>query len=139
MLLLQKFNDISGKVLKPKKIQPPASKKKLRPFFIFSFFLNWDFDLDFRSFEIKKIFSPQKCKLELCMSKVSKFWFICLFYSKRLFFSCCCNSKQTYGCYDQKLSFSDFILFYTPSPWLTRIWLTRISLTRIFKKFPFLT
>ena len=38
MLLLQKFNDIGGKVLKPKKIQPPTSKKKLRPFFIFSFF-----------------------------------------------------------------------------------------------------
>ena len=27
MLLLQKFNDIGGKVLKPKKIQPPTSKK----------------------------------------------------------------------------------------------------------------
>ena len=27
ILLLQKFNDISGKVLKPKKIQPPTSKK----------------------------------------------------------------------------------------------------------------
>ena len=38
MLLLQKFNDISGKVLKSKKIQPPTLKKKLRPFFIFSFF-----------------------------------------------------------------------------------------------------
>ena len=38
IILLQKFIDISGKVLKPKKIQPPTSKKKLRPFFIFSFF-----------------------------------------------------------------------------------------------------
>ena len=38
ILLLQKFNDIGGKVLKPKKIQPPTSKKKMRPFFIFSFF-----------------------------------------------------------------------------------------------------
>jgi hypothetical protein len=28
MLLLKKFNDIGGKVLKPKKIQPPTSKKK---------------------------------------------------------------------------------------------------------------
>ena len=27
MVLLQKFNDIGGKVLKPKKIQPPTSKK----------------------------------------------------------------------------------------------------------------
>ena len=27
ILLLQKFNDIGGKVLKPKKIQPPTSKK----------------------------------------------------------------------------------------------------------------
>ena len=27
IVLLQKFNDISGKVLKPKKIQPPTSKK----------------------------------------------------------------------------------------------------------------
>ena len=27
MLLLQKFNDIGGKILKPKKIQPPTSKK----------------------------------------------------------------------------------------------------------------
>ena len=40
ILLLQKFNDIGGKVLKPKKIQPPTpkkKKKKMRPFFIFSF------------------------------------------------------------------------------------------------------
>ena len=57
ILLLQKFNDLLGKVLKPKKIQPPTSKKKLRPFFIF---LNWDFDLDFRSFEIKKKYSHLK-------------------------------------------------------------------------------
>ena len=27
ILLLQKFNDIGGKVLKPKKMQPPTSKK----------------------------------------------------------------------------------------------------------------
>ena len=27
ILLLQKFNDLLGKVLKPKKIQPPTSKK----------------------------------------------------------------------------------------------------------------
>ena len=51
ILLLPKFNDISGKVLKPKK-STSNLKKKLRPFFIF---LNWDFDLDFSSFGIKKI------------------------------------------------------------------------------------
>ena len=73
MLLLQKFNDIGGKVLKPKKIQPPTSKKKFEAVFHFFIFLNWDFDLDFRSFEIKKkLFSPQKCKLELCMSNGSE-------------------------------------------------------------------
>jgi hypothetical protein len=27
ILLLQKFDDIGGKVLKPKKVQPPTSKK----------------------------------------------------------------------------------------------------------------
>ena len=57
ILLLQKFNDIGGKVLKPKKNSASNLKKKLRPFFIF---LNWDFDLDFRSFEIKKIYSHLK-------------------------------------------------------------------------------
>ena len=36
ILLLQKFNDIGGKVLKPKKIQPPTSKKKNEEvFFVF--------------------------------------------------------------------------------------------------------
>ena len=60
MLLLQKFNDIGGKVLKPKKIQPPTSKKKIEAVFHFFIFLNWDFDLDFRSFEIKKIYSHLK-------------------------------------------------------------------------------
>ena len=29
ILVLQKFNDIGGKVLKPKKIQPPTSEKKV--------------------------------------------------------------------------------------------------------------
>ena len=60
MLLLQKFNDILGKVLKPKKIQPPTSKKEIEAVFHFFIFLNWDFDLDFRSFEIKKIYSHLK-------------------------------------------------------------------------------
>ena len=60
MLLLQKFNDIGGKDLKPKKIQPPTSKKKMRPFFIFFIFLDWDFDLDLRSFEKKSSYSHLK-------------------------------------------------------------------------------
>ena len=38
ILLLQKFNDISGKVLKPKKIQPPTSKKKIEAVFHFFIF-----------------------------------------------------------------------------------------------------
>ena len=52
ILLLQKFNDIGGKVLKPPKNQPPTSEKKLRPFFSFKCqFLgdlglkNWQFSL----------------------------------------------------------------------------------------------
>ena len=60
MLLLQKFNDISGKVLKTKKNQPPTSKKKIEAVFNFLIFLNWDFHLDFRSFEIKKNYSHLK-------------------------------------------------------------------------------
>ena len=55
MLLLQKFNDIGGKVLKPKKNSASTLKKKIEAVFHFFIFLNWDFDLDFRSFEIKKI------------------------------------------------------------------------------------
>ena len=38
ILLLQKFDDIGGKVLKPKKFSLQPQKKNLRPFFIFSFF-----------------------------------------------------------------------------------------------------
>ena len=41
--------------------------------------------------------------------QTKKLWFICLFYSKRLFFSCCCNSKQTYGWYVSK---NEFLRFY---------------------------
>ena len=72
ILLLQKFNDIGGKVLKPKKIQPPTSKKKWGRFSFFHFF-----KLGFRPpFEViwekKFLFSPQKCKLELCMSNGSE-------------------------------------------------------------------
>ena len=36
ILLLQKFNDIWGKVLKPKKISLQTQKKKMRPVFGFS-------------------------------------------------------------------------------------------------------
>ena len=36
ILLLQKFNDTGGKVLKPKKNQPPTSEKKMRPCMIVS-------------------------------------------------------------------------------------------------------
>jgi len=60
MLLLQKFNDIWGKVLKPKKIQPPASKKQNEAVFYFFIFLNWDFDLDLWSFEKKSFYSHLK-------------------------------------------------------------------------------
>ena len=66
ILLLQKFNDILGKVLKPKKIQPLTSKKMR----LFLFFNNWDFDLEISHFSFS--FSPQKCKLELCMSNGSE-------------------------------------------------------------------
>lgn len=60
---------------------------------------------------IGKIYKESYCK-----TKVPKFWFICLFYSKRLFFSCCCNSKQTYGYYVSLYikikSWISHILFY---------------------------
>ena len=72
MLLLQKFNDISGKVLKPKKIQPPTSKKKIEAVFHFFIFLNWDFDLEISHLRKKISFSPQKCSLELGMSNGSE-------------------------------------------------------------------
>ena len=52
ILLLQKFNDIEGKVLKAKKISLQPQKNKMRPFFIF---LNWDFDLEISHFG-KKVF-----------------------------------------------------------------------------------
>ena len=60
MLLLQKFNDIGGKVLKPKKIQPPTSKKINEAVFHFFIVLNWDFDLDLKSFEKKSFYSHLK-------------------------------------------------------------------------------
>ena len=60
MLLLQKFNDIGGKVLKPKKIQPPTSKKQNEAVFYFFIFLNWDFNLDLWSFEKKSFYSHLK-------------------------------------------------------------------------------
>ena len=60
MLLLQKFNDIGGEGLKAKKNSASNLKKKIEAVFHFFIFLNWDFDLDFRSFEIKKIYSHLK-------------------------------------------------------------------------------
>ena len=45
-LLLQKFTDILGKVLKPKKNPPPTSEKKMRLFFIFKYQIFWDFGLE---------------------------------------------------------------------------------------------
>ena len=54
ILLLQKLNDLLGKVLKPKKIQPSTSKKKLRTFFILKF-LKLEFRPQNFSFE-KKVF-----------------------------------------------------------------------------------
>ena len=57
ILLLQKFNDISGKVLKPKKNQPPTSENKNEAVFYFLFFLNWDFDLEISQLR-KKVFMP---------------------------------------------------------------------------------
>ena len=57
ILLLQKFIDISGKVLKLKKIQPPTSEKKNEAVFYFLFFLNWDFDLEISQLR-KKVFMP---------------------------------------------------------------------------------
>ena len=57
ILLLQKFSDIGGKVLKPKKIQPPTSEKIIEAVFhlSFFFFLNWDFDLEISHLR-KKVF-----------------------------------------------------------------------------------
>ena len=46
ILLLQKVNDLLGKVLKPKKFSLQPQKNKMRPFFYFLSFLNWDFDLE---------------------------------------------------------------------------------------------
>ena len=113
MLLLQKFNDILGKVLKPKKIQPPTSKKKIKAVFHFFIFLNWDFDLDFRSFEIKKrLFSPQKCKLELCMSNGSEVLIYLSFLLKEAVIylvAAATPNKHMVAMY-QKLSFSHSIL-----------------------------
>ena len=59
ILLLQQFIDIGGKVLKQKKISLQPQKKIEAVFHFFSS-VNWDFDLDFRSFEIKKIDSHLK-------------------------------------------------------------------------------
>ena len=60
MLLLQKFNDIGGKVLKPTKFSLQPQKKKNEAVFHFFIFLDWDFDLDFRSFEKKSFYSHLK-------------------------------------------------------------------------------
>ena len=115
MILLQKFNDISGKVLKPKKFQPPTSKKKI--WGRFSFF---DFSkLGFRPrfvviWEKKFLFSPQKCKLELCMSNGSEVLIYLSFLLKEAVIylvAAATPNKHMVAIY-QKLSFSDFILFY---------------------------
>jgi hypothetical protein len=71
ILLLQKFNDIGGKILKPKKIslQP---QKKIDAIFLFYFFKNWDFDLEISQLRKKFSCQPQKCKLVLYMSNGSE-------------------------------------------------------------------
>ena len=69
ILLLQKFDDIGGKVLKPKKFSLQPQKNKMGPFFIF---LNWDFDLEISHLRKKVFILTSKCKLELCMSNGSK-------------------------------------------------------------------
>ena len=51
------FNDIGGKVLKPKKNQPQTSEKKTEAVFYSKFFLNWDFDLEISQMG-KKVFMP---------------------------------------------------------------------------------
>ena len=51
ILLLQKFNDIGGKVLKPKKISIQPQKNRTRPFFIFCFF---ELGLRARNFSFEK-------------------------------------------------------------------------------------
>jgi hypothetical protein len=48
ILLLQKFNDIGGKVLKPKKNQPPTSKKKA------DFYLFFKLGCGPRNFSVEK-------------------------------------------------------------------------------------
>ena len=98
-----------------KKFSLQPQKKKGR------FFKKKIFKLGFRprnfSFEKKKfLFSPQKCKLEHCMSNGSKVLIYLSFLLKEAVFSCCCNSKQRYGCYvslykNQKLGFSIFFYF----------------------------
>ena len=55
ILPLQKFNYPLGKVLKPKKIQPPTSEKKNEAVFYFLIFSNWDFDLEISHLR-KKVF-----------------------------------------------------------------------------------
>ena len=73
IILLQKFNDILGKVLKPKKkISLQPQKKKLRPFFFFHFLKIGISTSKFLSWEKKFSCQPQKCKLELFMSNCSK-------------------------------------------------------------------
>ena len=60
MLLLQKFNDFRGKVLKPKKNSASNLKKQNEAVFYFFIFLNWDFNLDLWSFEKKSFYSHLK-------------------------------------------------------------------------------
>ena len=73
MLHLQKFNDIGGKVLKQKKKSASNLKKKIWGRFSFFDFLKLGFRPRFVViWEKKFLFSPQKCKLELCMSNGSK-------------------------------------------------------------------
>ena len=55
ILLLQKFNDILGKVLKPKKNSASNLKKKIEAVFHFFIFLNWDIDFEISHLR-KKVF-----------------------------------------------------------------------------------
>ena len=53
ILLLQKFNDILGKVLKPKRNQPPTSEKNEAVFYLFFFKLGFrprNFSVEKKSF-----------------------------------------------------------------------------------------
>ena len=81
ILLLQKFDNISGKVLRPKKISLQPQKRKWGRF-LFIYFLNCDFNLEISQLRKKGFHANLKnVNQNSVRQRVQKFWFICLFHS----------------------------------------------------------